>query len=403
MNFQQVRQVYRKEMTETLRDRRTLVSMIVVPMLVIPGLMFGLGEVAIRMVKKAAGERASVMLLGEENAPRLAARLRAHPLLEVVPPASDYAKRIEDKVLRAAVEFPPGFEAALEAATDGAAPMVRSDYYEEEIRSELALRKIQDLLQQYKDEIVAARLEARQLSVALLQPFASESRNVASAERVGGASVGGILPYIIILLTLTGAMYPAIDLTAGEKERGTIETLLASPVRRESLAAGKVLTVLTTAIATATLSVLSLALSSRFAAASGGGLGAELPFALSLEPGNVGAMLLLMIPVAVLFAGALHAIALMAKSYKEAQSYVSPLMIVVIMPAVAAMLPGVELDMRLALVPILNVSLASKELVTGIYDWPLLLVIFASSCLYAGIALAVAVAFFKRESVLFRT
>jgi sodium transport system permease protein len=401
MNASQVRQVYRKEMTETLRDRRTLMSMIVVPILVIPGLMFGLAEVTIRMVKKAAGERAAVMILGEEHAPALAARMRAHPLLEVVPAASDYAKRIEDKELRAAVEFPPGFEAAL--ATGAPAPTVRIDYYEEEIRSELALRKIEELLQKYKDEIVAARLRERDLATELLQPFASESRNVASAERVGGAAAGGILPYIIILLTLTGAMYPAIDLTAGEKERGTIETILASPVQRQALAAGKFLTVLTTALATAVLSVLSLALSGRFAARSGSGLGAELPFALTLEPGNIAAMLLIMIPVAVLFAGALLAIALMAKSYKEAQSYVSPLMIVVILPAVAAMLPGVELDMRLALVPILNVSLASKELVTGIYDWPLIGVIFASSCVYASIALAVAVSFFRRESVLFRT
>jgi sodium transport system permease protein len=386
---------------DTLRDRRTLFSMILVPMLVIPGFMFGLTEVAIRMVERAATDRASVQILGEENAPTLAARLRSHPLLEIVPATADYAKRIEDKDLRLAVEFPPDFEAKMEAGANHAT--VKIYYYEEEIRSEMALRKVEDVLRQFKDEIVEKRLATRDLSLDALQPFDSESRNVASAERVSGAALGGMIPYIIILLTLTGAMYPAIDLTAGEKERGTIETILASPVSRGSLATGKFLTVLSTSMSTAVLSVLSLTVSSRFVGSAGGGLGAELPFALNLSPQNVLAMLMIMVPVSVLFSSVLLAIALTAKSYKEAQSYVSPLMIVVILPAVAAMLPGVELDMKLALVPILNVSLIGKELVTGFYDWPLIGVIFGSSCVYAGLALRVAIRQFQRESVLFRT
>jgi sodium transport system permease protein len=397
MNLRQIGLVYRKEMTDTLRDRRTLVSMIVVPLLVIPGLMFGLTEVGLRMVNKAVTERATVMILGENNAPTLAAQLRANPLLEVLPAHADFAQRIADKQLRAAIELPPGFEAAL--ATEAAAhPTVRISYHEGELRSEQALRKIEATLESYKNVLVAQRLAARDLTVEVLQPFAQSPTNVAPAERVSGAALGGFIPYIIIILTLTGAMYPAIDVTAGEKERGTIETILASPVSRGALAGGKFLTVLTTSLATALLSLLSLSVSARFT--SGGGLG---PLSLKLSPQGVVAMLVIMVPVAVLFSGVLLAIALTAKSYKEAQSYVTPLMIVVILPAVAAMLPGVELDTRLALIPILNVSLVSKELVAGIYDWPVIAVIFSTSCVYAGIALAAAIAAFRRESVLFRT
>ena len=394
MNLGQIGLVYRKEMTDTLRDRRTLVSMIVVPLLVIPGLMFGLTEVGMKMVTKAAGERATIMILGERNGPALAAQLRANPLLQVVPAHADFAQRIADKELRAAIELPPGFETAL---STGAAtrPTVRISYHEGELRSEQALRKIESTLERYKNEVVAARLAARDLTVEVLQPFAQDPANVAPAERVSGAALGGFIPYIIIILTLTGAMYPAIDVTAGEKERGTIETILASPVSRGALAGGKFLTVLTTSLATALLSLLSLSLSARFTS--------DGPLALKLSAQGVVAMLVIMLPVAVLFSGVLLAIALSAKSYKEAQSYVTPLMIVVILPAVAAMLPGVELDTRLALIPILNVSLVSKELVAGIYDWPVIAVIFSTSCLYACIALAAAIAAFRRESVLFRT
>jgi len=104
----------------------------------------------------------------------------------------------------------------------------------------------------------------------------------------------------------------------------------------------------------------------------------------------------------VLFAAALLAVALFAKSHKEAQSYVSPLIVVVILPAMMGMLPGVELNAKLALVPILNLTLACKEMLSGVWHWPQLALIFVSTVVYAGAALAVAVRLFKRESVLFR-
>jgi sodium transport system permease protein len=112
---------------------------------------------------------------------------------------------------------------------------------------------------------------------------------------------------------------------------------------------------------------------------------------------------IMVLPIAVLFAAGLMTVALFAKSYKEAQSYVSPLMILVIVPAVAAMLPGVELTAKLALIPILNVSLLCKELVTGTYHWNFIALIFLSTCVYAAAALFLAVKMFQREDVLFRS
>jgi sodium transport system permease protein len=125
-------------------------------------------------------------------------------------------------------------------------------------------------------------------------------------------------------------------------------------------------------------------------------------FHLSISPQALAAVFVLVVPVAVLFSAALLAISLFAKSYKEAQSYISPLMIVVIVPAVASLMPGIELNWRLALVPILNTSLVSKEIFTGTYHWNFIAVILVSSCVYAGLALAAAVRLFQREDVLFR-
>jgi sodium transport system permease protein len=122
----------------------------------------------------------------------------------------------------------------------------------------------------------------------------------------------------------------------------------------------------------------------------------------TLDPLGLVAVVGMVLPMIVLFAATLFTISLFAKSFKEAQSYVSPLIIVIIMPAAIGMLPGVEMNARLALVPILNVSLASKELVSGVWQWKYLALIFGSTCTYAAVALGLAVRMFNREDVIFR-
>ena len=123
----------------------------------------------------------------------------------------------------------------------------------------------------------------------------------------------------------------------------------------------------------------------------------------TIDPLGTLTVLAMVLPVAVLFSAVLMAVSLFAKSVKEAQSYVSPLIVVIILPAMMGMLPGVELNARLALVPILNIALVSKELVSGVFHWQYLALIFGSTCVYAAAALAFCVHLFNREEVLFRT
>ncbi len=406
MKVSQVVIVYRKELLDTLRDRRTLISMIVVPLLLFPVLTIGFGALAAKLVQKARQEASAIMILGAEHAPTLAATIRKQDGFEVVAPTEDYVARINDKKLRVAVEFPPQFEESLEANPNPLdsreRPTVKLYYYTGEMRSQFALRDLQRILRAYRDQLVEARLAGRGLSPDVLEPFESKEENVASPEKVGGNVLGGLLPYFIIILCLTGAMYPAIDLSAGEKERGTIETILASPVGRTELVLGKFLMVLTASLTTAALSLGSFAVTLSAAAEFTQRMSrAGLPFVISAK--GVAMVFLMVLPLAVLFSAALLALALLARSYKEAQSYLQPLMIVAILPAIAAMLPGVELNAKLALIPILNVSLVSKEILTGNYPWELIGLIFASTCVYAAAALFVAVRQFQRESVLFRT
>jgi sodium transport system permease protein len=395
--------IYRKEMKDTLRDRRALISMIVVPILLMPLLTIGIGVLSAEIVGRAMEEIPKVMILGGADSPNITAELRAQSDMLVVPAGSDYAQQIEDKRIRAAVEIPPDFDASLAAGT----PSTVTVYdYEGDLKSGIAADRLQKFFGDLRDRTVRDHLAAQRLPDALIHPFEIREQNVVSREKVTGAMVGGIVPYFVILLCLTGAIYPAIDLTAGEKERGTMETILSSPVSRTDLVFGKFLTVLTASMATAFLAVLSMAVS--FGIGKGllmsltdAGQGND--FTLTINPGSVAAVFAMVLPLAVLFSAALLAIALCAKSYKEAQSYLQPLTIIVVVPGIVSLLPGVDLNARLALIPILNTSLVSKEILMGTYHWHYIALIFISSCVYAAAALTVAVRLFEREDVLFRT
>jgi sodium transport system permease protein len=261
---------------------------------------------------------------------------------------------------------------------------------------------------------VTERLTQRSLPPTLIKPFDVRRENVAPPEKVGGNLFGGIVPYVIIILCFTGAMYPAMDLTAGEKERGTMETLLCSPVARVDLVLGKFLMVLTGSLGAMAMSMVSLGITAVLAGvlvtggqgapvpsqAAAAGAGSPIPM---IDPVGLIGVIAMIFPVAVLFSAVLFTISLFAKSYKEAQSYVSPLLIVVLMPAMVGLLPGIELNVQLALVPILNLSLVCREMLSGVWHWNYIAIIFASSCVYAVAALLLSVRMFNREDVIFRS
>lgn len=403
MSLRNIGIVYRKELVDSLRDRRTLISMIVVPLLVMPLLTIGLGVLSIALVGVAMREVPQVMILGGQDSPAILAELKGMKDLEIVPSKPDYAEEISNKKIRAAVQIPEGFEAKLAA---GESSTVTIYMYEGELKSGFGADRLQKFFRELRDRSIREHLQARNLPENLAHPFDILETNVAPPEKVGGAVLGGLVPYFVILLCLTGAMYPAMDLTAGEKERGTIETLLCSPVSRTHIVLGKFLMVLTASIATAILAIASMSLS--FGAGKqmllGLTKGASDPaLQITITAKAVISIFFVVLPLAVFLSAALLTLSLFAKSFKEAQSYISPLMIIVVMPAIASLLPGVELTPALALIPILNTSLVSKEIIAGTFHWNLIALIFLSSSVYAGVAIAMAVKLFQREDVLFRT
>jgi len=402
MNPRNIGIVYRKELREALRDRRTLISSLLVPLVLFPLLTAGLGAVVSLLIGKAKEEVPAVMILGGDDSPGILEELRGSKKIKIVPAKENWKDEIINKDIRAAIEIPAGFQNDVEHQKPA---VLVIHNYEGDMKSSIATDDIQKSLEKYRDRIVQDNLAARNIPEASLKPFEIREHNVAPPEKVGGAAFGGVIGYMVILLCLTGSMYPAMDLTAGEKERGTMETILSSPIARVDLVLGKFFLVLTAALVTAALSVTSMGVSFAVlehlhAFDKAGPDAAQLQLHIGFT--TVLSIFIMVLPVAVLFSAGVMTVALFAKSYKEAQSYISPLMFVVIVPAVAAMLP-IDLDAKLALVPILNASLLCKELVTGTYHWNYIAIIFLSMCVYAAAALFLAVKMFQREDVLFRS
>jgi len=408
MNLRDTLTVYRKELRDALRDRRTLISMFLMPAVIMPAILLLFGTATYHVVKKAHAQPPVIGVLGGVDSPAVKAALNAQPGFVLVAAPDDWRERIADKRLRAVVEIPANFEASL--AASGSAE-VKIFHYEGELKSGFAVGELRKFFTGLRERTLAERLKTRDLPASFARPFEIRTENVAPPEKVGGNTFGGFIPYLLILLSFTGVIYPAIDLMAGEKERGTLETLLCSPASRLDIVLGKFLLVLTVSLTTVACSLLSMTVSllagglvmlgsGRMAAQLSGAAGAALP---SLDPLGLVGVVILVLPLAVLFAAVALMISLFARTQKEAQTYIAPLVAVVLLPAVAGMLPGVELGSALALVPVLNVALACKELVSGAWPWTQLALIFGSTCFYAAAALAGCVRMFSRESVLFRT
>lgn len=197
-----------------------------------------------------------------------------------------------------------------------------------------------------------------------------------------------------------GAIYPGIDLGAGEKERGSLETLLSTPAKRIDIVIGKFLVVMTSSIVTASIGILSLILTVQFLP----DIPAEYLSAISqmFDAKIIILLLTLILPLSIFFSAIILSLSIYAKSFKEAQSIITPLNMVIIFPAIFGLIPGVELNFKTALIPIMNVSLATKEVLAGTINPFLLTEVYLSLFACALISLLFCIKWFQREETLFR-
>jgi ABC-2 type transport system permease protein/sodium transport system permease protein len=259
--------------------------------------------------------------------------------------------------------------------------------------SEAAQRYVEQCLHAVNDEFADHQL--RELGVALEIPTRSKSRSV---EMPVGASfsLAALLPLILVLMTVTGAVYPAIDLTAGERERGTLETLIAAPIPRLGLLMAKYVAVLTVAVLTAIVNLIGMTMTARSTGLDAALLGAEgLSLAVVLK------VLALLVLFAAFFSAILLALTSYARSFKEAQAYIIPLMLVCLMPAIVCLLPGLELGGLLAVTPLANIVLLARDLLEGGVRPTMAAAAVISTGFYVCGAIALAARIFGTDAILY--
>ena len=395
--------IFRKELKEILRDKRTLIIMLVLPLVVYPLLFTGVSSFMQGQAEKAGEETLRIGLGAGGDAALFREYLSAWPgKTDVRSISSDTAEakvQIQADSLDVVFFFPDGFTASVDSLDP-----VSYTYYYTSTNKEFQVDMIRGISQGFQQSLTARKLAQLSVNERVLEPAQAEAHNIASNREQFGSIIGGIIPYFFIIFCLIGCMYPAMDIAAGEKERGTLETLLVSPASRLDIYLGKFMAVGLSGFISAMAAIAGILISSKMISAEAGAEASGIMEMMEgiIQPGSVLLLLGILLPLNAFFAAITLMLSIYARTYKEAQGMISPMMIVTVFPSVAGMLPGVTLNYVTALVPILNVSLGAKEIISGTAETGPLVVTYISLIAFAFLALMASVRFFNQEKNIMR-
>ncbi|MGD2085893.1 MAG: ABC transporter permease [Candidatus Aminicenantes bacterium] len=397
--------IFKKEFKDILRDRRTIMMMVVLPILLIYIFMNLSISLSRSQTRKAEEKSLKVALFkkGDVETFRAILEKQKNIIIEENVDIDKIKDLIQGEELDFAIVFDETFDGQVSAKTSGNVDL----FYKGSRENNIAKRRIRSALKEFDEKLLSLRLQdlnqrydELQLDRSFVEPIKVNEKDLATQKEKIGESIGGLLPYFFIIFCFLGAMYPAIDLGAGEKERATIETLLTSPASRMQIVLGKFFVITCTGIISAIISILALYLAMK--QAQGVPQGALEGILRIVEYKSIGLLFSLLVPVCVFFAAVLLSISIFARSFKEAQSIMTPMNILVIIPVFIGLFPGIKLNTTTALIPVLNVSLATKEIISGTIKTGLLLEAYVSLFVLAALSLVFCAQWFKREEVIFR-
>ncbi|HSX65871.1 MAG TPA: ABC transporter permease [Pseudoxanthomonas sp.] len=323
--FSTVWTVMRKELRDLSRDRRTLALALFLGPLLYPALMLGMGALGEQRVKTQVGKTLEVPVLGSERAPNLLAFLATQGIKAVPPPADlDAAIRNQDVDVALSIsdnydqDWREGRPALVEIVMDS----TRRD-------AEIPSARLRTALSGYSQQVGSLRLLARGIDASVVRPVNVGARDLATPEAKRGVLLSVLLPYLLILTSFIGGAYLIIDATAGERERQSLEPLLATPAPRGAVVSGKIAAACVVGMATLLLTLLAF----KFSAQVSSGIGRQL----NVSFAAMAQMLLVLLPMLFIGTSLLTYLAASAKSMKEAQSHMTWLLLLPMIPTFALM------------------------------------------------------------------
>ena len=393
LKFKHVYIVLKKELKDIFRDKKTWIVTILLPALFIPIMMY----IVIGGAESISEQKISdtkIVVLDEGNNVKFINYLKSTGI-SIVTGLQNPKESLEKGDIRAIVVIPSDFDKNIEEGrnTDLTIQVDMSN-----MKSSNAENMIRGLIKEYANNIVKERLIAKGIDPKILDPIAIKTENIASQSKMAGSFLAFIVPMLLTLWTATGGMGAAVDLAAGEKERATLEPLLTTSASRLSIMAGKYLAVTTMALISAIASLLGL-----FASFA---LNKDMAFLNADFRLSVAAIIVMFVAAfftASIFAALELALSAYAKSFKEGQTYISPLMFIAIIPAYLVMykMPN-EIPISYFAIPVFGTISVFKELLYGIVNMTHIGIFVFSSIVYVAISIYIAALMFKQEWALFR-
>lgn len=430
----------KKELLDVFRDKKAIIMMVLVPILLYPLIFFGSmavmtmiqsnmeeGEYKVAIVASDDGALKSAVEKHNENA-KVEAQEKAETestdqgnssddsvsqgnsastsangiatdvLTLVDAPSGDYQEALQNEEL----------DAYVTSSKDSSGKTVYEVYYVSSItNSSYAAGIVRDVVDELSREESKEKIQAAGLNAdVIMNPVVCESEDLASSEQSAGSILGMILPFLLVLSLLMGTMYPAIDVTAGEKERGTLETLLTLPVSNREIIFSKFFTVAIIGIISALLNIVSIAFMGTYMIRLMGD--AMESMGISFAGIDIGKFIpaiiftvLAILAFSLFISAVTMCITSLAKSYKEANNYITPLMLVVMLTGYIGFIPNIELTHTMALVPVANICLMIKNLLLFKVEYNLVAVVLVSNVLYAIVAVLILSRIYDSENVLF--
>jgi sodium transport system permease protein len=389
--------IAKKEFLELSKDRKTMFFAFVLPFLLYPAIFGMIAKMGKRDADQNRNKASRIYLSDPSEA--LSAVLKANPKqFELVPkPEGDLKQAIRDQKLELAVEVEPK---AAEALLRQETFTVTATQDESEHASELALKRFREALKPQQKAWVQGRLQALNASAQLADPVTVDVKNAADTALEIGKVLGRMLPYMLMIMMYAGSMQHGIYATAGEKERHTLLSLMATRLPRSQIILGKLLYIFCMGVIAALLNLLSMGISVAFL---GGGTSSSMQaMAAIANPMTLGLTFLIMVPLGLFFSNFILLMGIQARNTIEAGSAITPGIFLVVFLGVFAMAPGVDKMAFLSYVPVVNVCLALRKLFSQQFSWIEYFIAFTMTVGLAGLMTLVSTRILNQEKALFK-
>ncbi|ADL53138.1 ABC transporter permease [Clostridium cellulovorans] len=390
--------VFKKELSDILRDRKSVISAILIPLILFPILSFVMGF-AFNKSMNSVSENMKISIVSKGDS-AIEKYIKSQDNINIIE-TDNPEEAVEKGDVYLALEIPDNFDETISKDQSSKITMIydNSSSDSQNVKSAISL-----LIEQYSKTIVTERLASRNIDETLLNPVVvDEKSSTAEDEGMAKMLVGMIIPLMLMIYAVSGPLAAATDLGAGEKERGTLEPLLTTKANRISILWGKLLAITVMGVITAGASLIGMFIAMNmkngmFTMGSESGVAS-----VAIEPQAIIIIGVLLVFTTMAFGALELAISIFARSFKEAQTYNSPLIILAMIPTyLTYMMDAKNIDFIYLNIPIANGACVMKEVLSGIYNPLHIGVTFAWTGVYIILAILAARFMFNREDVVFR-